>query len=60
MEVSLELCVLAAENKVDRLRAWYLAGADLSAGDYDKRTPLHVVRIPFLLFWGEVLGENIK
>ena len=43
METAVELCRLAAKNRVDDLLVWQLAGADLSSCDYDKRTPLHVV-----------------
>lgn len=43
MEAAVELCRLAAKNRVDDLLVWQLAGVDLNACDYDKRTPLHVV-----------------
>lgn len=43
METAVELCRLAAKNRVDDLLVWQLAGADFNASDYDKRTPLHVV-----------------
>ena len=43
VEIVLELCSLAADDKVERLRAWYLAGVDFNFGDYDRRTALHVV-----------------
>ncbi|KAL9952035.1 hypothetical protein ACROYT_G039235 [Oculina patagonica] len=42
METAVELCRLAAKNRVDDLLVWQLAGVDLNACDYDKRTPLHV------------------
>lgn len=42
METAVELCRLAAKNRVDDLLVWQLAGADFNASDYDKRTPLHV------------------
>lgn len=42
METAVELCRLAAKNRVDDLLVWQLAGADLNSSDYDKRTPLHV------------------
>ncbi|XP_068681912.1 60 kDa lysophospholipase-like isoform X1 [Montipora foliosa] len=42
MDTALEMCALAADNKVDELRAWYLAGVDFNVGDYDRRTVLHV------------------
>ena len=43
MDMSRDLCALAADNKVSKMRAWCLAGADVNVGDYDGRTPLHVV-----------------
>lgn len=43
METAVEICRLAAKNRVDDLLVWQLAGVDLNACDYDKRTPLHVV-----------------
>ena len=43
METAVALCRLAAKNRVEDLRMWQLAGADLNSCDYDKRTPLHVV-----------------
>ena len=45
METAVELCRLAAKNRVDDLLVWQLAGVDLNACDYDKRTPLHVVSV---------------
>ena len=45
METAVELCRLAAKNRVDDLLVWHLAGVDLNACDYDKRTPLHVVSV---------------
>ena len=45
MESAVELCRLAAKNRVDDLLVWQLAGVDLNACDYDKRTPLHVVSV---------------
>ena len=47
MDTALEMCALAADNKVDELRAWYLAGVDFNVGDYDRRTVLHVVSVDF-------------
>lgn len=43
MDTALQMCALAADDKVDVLRAWYLAGVDSNVGDYDRRTVLHVV-----------------
>ena len=43
MDTAQKMCSLAADDKVDVLRAWHLAGVDFSAGDYDRRTVLHVV-----------------
>lgn len=43
MEMARLMCTYAAQNKVSKLKAWHLAGADLNVGDYDRRTPLHVV-----------------
>lgn len=45
METAVELCRLAAKNRVDDLLVWQLAGVDLNTCDYDKRTPLHVVSV---------------
>ena len=42
-EIAVELCHLAAKNRVDDLHMWFLAGASLNVFDYDRRTPLHVV-----------------
>ena len=43
MDTAQKMCSLAADDKVEELRAWHLAGVDFSAGDYDRRTALHVV-----------------
>ena len=48
-DTALVMCSLAADDKVDVLRAWHLAGVDLNVGDYDRRTALHVVRKAILL-----------
>lgn len=45
VNTALEICSLAADDKVDRLRAWHLAGVDFNVGDYDRRTALHVVSL---------------
>lgn len=50
METAVELCRLAAKNRVDDLLVWQLAGVDLNACDYDKRTPLHVVSVAREIF----------
>jgi len=42
LETAVELCRLAAKNRVDDLQVWQLAGVDLNSCDYDRRTPLHV------------------
>lgn len=42
VNTALKICSLAADDKVDRLRAWHLAGVDFNVGDYDRRTALHV------------------
>ncbi|PFX27199.1 60 kDa lysophospholipase [Stylophora pistillata] len=42
VNTALQICSLAADDKVDRLRAWHLAGVDFNVGDYDRRTALHV------------------
>ena len=46
MERAQELCCSAADDRVDKLRAWHLAGVDFNVGDYDSRTALHVVSGP--------------
>lgn len=43
MDTASEMCALAAQDNVDVLRSWYLAGANFNIGDYDRRTALHVV-----------------
>lgn len=43
IETAVELCRLAAKNRVEDLHMWQLAGVDFNCCDYDKRTPLHVV-----------------
>ena len=43
MDTALEMCALAADDNVDALRSWYLAGVNFNIGDYDRRTALHVV-----------------
>lgn len=50
METAVELCRLAAKNRVDDLLVWQLAGVDLNTCDYDKRTPLHVVSVAREIF----------
>lgn len=45
METAVELCRLAAKNRVEDLQVWQLAGVDLNSCDYDRRTPLHVVSL---------------
>ncbi|CAH1788044.1 unnamed protein product [Owenia fusiformis] len=42
VRIGVELCSLAAINDLEGLRSWYLAGANINSGDYDKRTALHV------------------
>lgn len=42
MDTALEMCALAADDNVDALRSWYLAGVNFNIGDYDRRTALHV------------------
>lgn len=51
VDTALKMCCLAAEEKVDRLRAWHLAGVDFNVGDYDRRTALHVVSVLILIEW---------
>lgn len=51
VDTALKMCSLAAEEKVDRLRAWHLAGVDFNVGDYDRRTALHVVSVLILTGW---------
>ena len=45
VDTALKMCSLAADDKVDRLQAWHLAGVDFNVGDYDRRTALHVVSV---------------
>ena len=63
VDTALKMCSLAADDKVDRLRAWHLAGVDFNVGDYDRRTALHVVSVLFLTGWEErevvIFGQNI-
>ena len=63
VDTALKMCSLAADDKVDRLRAWHLAGVDFNVGDYDRRTALHVVSVLFLTRWEgrevAVFGQNI-
>ncbi|CAH3040637.1 unnamed protein product [Porites lobata] len=42
IETAVELCRLAAKNRVEDLHMWQLANVDFNCCDYDKRTPLHV------------------
>ena len=35
----------SGEDDLKEIQSWYLAGADINQGDYDKRTALHVVRL---------------
>lgn len=64
MDTALKMCSLAADDKVDRLRAWHLAGVDFNVGDYDRRTALHVVSVLFLTGWEgrevAVSGQNLR
>ena len=59
VDTALKMCSLAADDKVDRLQAWHLAGVDFNIGDYDRRTALHVVSVLFLTGWEgrEVAGR---
>ena len=34
---------LSGSDDLKEIRSWYLAGADINQGDYDRRTALHVV-----------------
>lgn len=62
VDTALKMCSLAADDKVDRLRAWHLAGVDFNVGDYDRRTALHVVSVLHLTGWEGrevvVFGQN--
>lgn len=51
VDTALKMCSLAAEEKVDSLWAWHLAGVDFNVGDYDRRTALHVVSVLILTGW---------
>ncbi|GFO50516.1 L-asparaginase [Plakobranchus ocellatus] len=42
IELAVKMCCAAAENDVEGIEAWILAGVDPNCQDYDKRTPLHV------------------
>jgi len=46
---SAEICDAAAKGDLDRLRQMMEAGADMSAGDYDKRTAIHLAASEGLL-----------
>ena len=37
-----KLCSLVEENNFEMLRKWVSGGIDVNAGDYDKRTALHI------------------
>ena len=37
-----KLCSLVEENNLEMLRKWVSGGIDVNAGDYDKRTALHI------------------
>ena len=39
----------ATHEGLASLKSWYLAGANVNEGDYDKRTALHAVGNPFVL-----------
>lgn len=52
VDIALKMCSLAADDKVDILRAWHLAGVDFNVGDYDRRTALHVVSSLILIGGG--------
>lgn len=52
------LCQYAADSKVSKLKVWHLAGADLNSGDYDKRTPLHVVSLSLKSLMAFLLVEE--
>lgn len=43
----MEMCLIASQNDLVRMRAWHAAGADVNYSDYDKRTPLHIVCLVF-------------
>lgn len=64
VDTALKMCSLAADDKVDRLRAWHLAGVDFNVGDYDRRTALHVVSVLFLTGWEgrkvAAFGQNLR
>jgi ankyrin repeat protein len=41
-ELSSALCSMVVEEQEGLLRRYIAAGANVAAGDYDKRTPLHI------------------
>jgi ankyrin repeat protein len=42
-EIGMYLCSCVKNNKIERLKAWHKAGADLDQADYEGRTPLLLV-----------------
>lgn len=44
VDEALQLCHMVAREAFSDLALWLQAGADINAGDYEGRTPLHVVR----------------
>mmetsp|Transcript_8783 Transcript_8783/g.23071 ORF Transcript_8783/g.23071 Transcript_8783/m.23071 type:complete len:1096 (-) Transcript_8783:171-3458(-) len=55
---SAEICDAAAKGDLDRLRQMMEAGADMSAGDYDKRTAIHLAASEGLLSIVEFLVDE--
>lgn len=43
VEEALQLCHLVSREGYSDLALWIRAGADINVGDYEGRTPLHVV-----------------
>ena len=56
------LCNAAASNNIDALRAIFEAGGDMNAGDYDRRTAMHLAasegKLEAVRFLVEVAGAD--
>lgn len=43
MKIAISPSSAASQDDLETVVAWHTAGADINVGDYDRRTPLHVV-----------------